>query len=263
MTATPGIRIIRDGHVAEMRLSRPDVANRFDPEFEAEIIAALASLAADDDVRAVLWTAEGRHFSAGGDTAMMLAAHEDIRTSLRQIDGGRHLFRAFADFPKPLVAAVHGHAFGVATSLILLADAIVSTPGVKLVDPHVMMGLVAGDGGTVVWPANVPFVQAKRRLLWGEPVLAEEAHAWGVVTELVDEPDEVVPLARRLAEQVATLPPVAVQLTKRAFNKSFASRIDDNFDVGFYLEALSVTTADMREAVAAFSEKRPGRWEGR
>lgn len=263
MTSTTNVELIRDGHVAELRLARADTSNRFSPDTESELVAALAELATDDSVRAVLWTAEGRHFSAGGDTAMMLAAHEDIRTSLRQIDGGRVLFRAFADFPKPLVAAVHGHAFGVATSLILLADAIVSTPGVRLVDPHVMMGLVAGDGGTVAWPANVPFVQAKRRLLWGEPVLAEEAYAWGVVTELVDTPEEVVPLARVLAERVAGLPPIAVQLTKRAFNKSFASRIDDNFDLAFYLEALSVTTADMREAVDAFTEKRSGHWQGR
>src|SRR5262249_38297739 len=154
----------------------------------------------------------------------------------------------------PLVAAVHGHVFGVATSLVLTADAIVSTPGVRIVDPHVHMGLVAGDGGCVMWPANLPFARAKRHLLWGEPLLAEDAHRFGMVTDLVDSGDDVRPLAIELAERVAGLPPVGVQLTKRALNKLLGARVDDVFDTAFYLEAISASTADVREAVAAFQE---------
>jgi enoyl-CoA hydratase/carnithine racemase len=140
---------------------------------------------------------------------------------------------------------------------------VVSTPGVRISDPHVHLGLVAGDGGVVTWPANLPLIRAKRHLLWGEPLLAEDAYALGLVTELVDSADAVRSTALELAERVAALPPVAVQLTKRALNKVLGARVDEAFDTGFYLEAISASTTDLREAVAAFKEKRPGMWSGR
>ncbi|HEY0448701.1 enoyl-CoA hydratase/isomerase family protein [Actinophytocola sp.] len=249
--------------MGELRLCRPDVHNRFDDVLLGELGAALSEMEADQDVRAVVLTATGKHFSAGGDTEAMLAANADLRVLLAQVDLGRRLFRTFADFTKPLVAAVHGHVFGVATSLVLTADAVVSTPGVRISDPHVHLGLVAGDGGCVTWPANLPLVMAKRHLLWGEPLLAEDAHRVGLVTDLADDAESVRTLAFEIAGRVAALPPVAVQLTKRALNKVLGARVDEAFDTAFYLEAISASTADLREAVAAFKEKRPGEWSGR
>lgn len=263
MTDYQRVELSRDGHVGELRLSRPDLLNRFDGELIAELGPALTELGRDRDVRAVVLTSTGKHFSAGGDTEHMLAANADLRVLMEQVDEGRQLFRTFADFPKPLVVALHGHTFGVATSLVLTADAIVSTASVRLSDPHVLMGLVPGDGGCVTWPANMPIVAAKRHLLWGEPLSAEDAHRLGIVTDLVDTADEVGPRARDIAAKVAELPPAAVQLTKRALNKATASRVDDVFDTSFYLEAISVSTADLREAVNAFKEKRPGSWQGK
>ncbi|RZL85026.1 MAG: enoyl-CoA hydratase/isomerase family protein [Rhodococcus sp. (in: high G+C Gram-positive bacteria)] len=257
------LKLSRDGHVGELQLCRPDVLNRFDGDLLGELGGALTELGRDRDVRAVVLTSTGRHFSAGGDTEAMLAANDDLRVLMEQVDDGRQLFRTFADFPKPLVVALHGHVFGVATSLVLTADAIVSAPSVQLSDPHVHLGLVPGDGGCVTWPANLPMVRAKRHLLWGEPLLAEDAYKLGMVTELVDAPEEVAPLARSLAARVAELPPAAVQLTKRALNKGMHARIDEVFDTAFYLEAISASTDDLREAVSAFKEKRPGSWQGR
>lgn len=263
MTDYQRVRLSREGHVGEVALCRPDLLNRFDGELIAELGPALSELGRDREVRAVVLSAEGKHFSAGGDTDFMLAANADLRVLMEQIDDGRALFRTFADFGKPLVAAVHGHCFGVATSLVLTSDAIVSTPSVQLSDPHVHMALVPGDGGCVTWPANMPMVRAKRHLLWGEPLSAEEAYRLGIVTDLVDTAEEVAPRARELAARVAELPPVAVQLTKRTLNKAMQSRVTEVFDTGFYLEAISASTADLREAIAAFKEKRPGRWEGK
>jgi Enoyl-CoA hydratase/isomerase len=125
-------------------------------------------LARDTSVRSVVWTSTGKHFSACGDMQTILAGYADLNVLIRGVDDGRRLFRAFADFPKPLVAAVHGNSFGVATSLIFTADAIVTTPAVRLSDPHVHVGLVAGDGGCVTWPLSAGLARAKRRLLWGE-----------------------------------------------------------------------------------------------
>jgi len=263
MTRYESVELIRSGPVGELRLSRPDLQNRFDGVLLGELGGALEELGADTEVRAVVLSSTGKHFSAGGDTEAMLSANADLQVLLTQVDEGRRLFRTFADFPKPLVAAVHGHVFGVATSLALTADAVVSTAGVRISDPHVHLGLVAGDGGCVTWPASLPLIRAKRQLLWGEPLLAEDAHRLGMVTELAESADAVRPLALELAQRVAALPPVAVQLTKRALNKVLAARVDEVFDTAFYLEAISASTADLREAVAAFKEKRPGVWSGR
>ncbi|NMH98223.1 enoyl-CoA hydratase/isomerase family protein [Pseudonocardia acidicola] len=263
MTRYTTVELSKDGPVGELRLCRPDLQNRFDHDLFAEIVPALDELRSDQEVRAVVLSSTGRTFSAGGDMQSMLDANSDLQVLLHQVDEGRQAFRAFADFPKPLVVALHGHTFGVSTSIAFTGDAVVSTPGVRISDPHVHLGLVAGDGGVVTWPTNLPLIRAKRHLLWGEPLLAEDAHALGLVTELVDSADTVRATALELAGRVAALPPVAVQLTKRALNKVLGARVDEAFDTAFYLEAISASTGDLREAVAAFKEKRPGVWSGR
>jgi enoyl-CoA hydratase len=256
------IEIERTGHVAELRLSRPDVLNAFDDALVNELPSALLELARETEVRAVVWTSTGKHFSAGGDLETIVAGHADLNVLMRGVDDGRRLFRAFADFPKPLVAAAHGSSFGVATSLIFTADAVVATPDVKLSDPHVHMGLVAGDGGCVAWPLSAGLARAKRKLLWGEALSGREAYELGLVTDLADDPEKVRALAFELAERVAALPPVAVQLTKRALNRVLSASTDQVLDTSFYLEALSNRSADALEAVNAFKEKRDGRWTG-
>ena len=250
--------------VAVVELCRPDVHNRFDHILHDELLAALAAVAADGDARALLLRAQGKVFSGGGDTARMLeGASESWHDRFAGVDGGRRLFRQFADFPKPFVVALSGDVYGVGTSIVLTADAIVSAPGVKLADPHVHMGLVAGDGGVIAWPINMAMTLAKRHLLWGDALSAEDAHRIGLVTDLVATRDEVDGLAAKLAARVAGLPPVAVQLTKRALNKVVQSRTDEALDLGFYLEAVSLGTEDVVEAVTAFLDKRGGVWKGR
>lgn len=262
MTGYAALTLTRTDRVAELQLSRPEVLNRFDSALFGELGPALRELRDDPEVLAVVFSSTGEHFSAGGDFEAMLAANADHQALMRQVDEGRELFRAFADFPKPLVVALQGDVFGVGASLVMTADAIVAPPTVRLSDPHVRMGLVAGDGGTVSWPANLPFIRAKRQLLWGDPLTGKEAYELGIVTELVDSAEQVRETAFELAARVAALPPVAVQLTKRALNKHLHARIDDVFDVGFYLEAISARTSDVAEAVAAFKDKREGRWTG-
>ncbi len=248
--------------VAELRLTRPDLLNRFDEVLLGELGPALSALAEDPAVRAVVWTSTGKHFSAGGDTEEILASHRDPAHLSAGIERGKALYRIFAGFSKPLVVALHGHTFGVATSLVLLADAIVTIPTARLSDPHVHMALVAGDGGAISWPVNLPLIKAKRHLLWGEPLTGQDAFDLGLVSDLVDSPEKVRDVAVELAGRVAALPPVAVQLTKATLNAGLAARVDELLDVGFANEAISNRTADVVEAVTAFKEGRPGRWTG-
>jgi len=260
---TLAVEIDANSGVAELRLNRPELLNRFDEALLDELGPALNELGAQTEVRAVVWTSTGKHFSAGGDLAEILAGHADPGHLAAGVERGKALYRAFAGFPKPLVVALHGHTFGVATSLVLLADAIVTTPTVKIADPHVHLGLVAGDGGAISWSVNLPLARAKRHLLWGEPLTGRQAYELGMVSDLVDGPDTVRTRAFELGAEVAALPPVAVQLTKQTLNVGLAARVDELLEIGFAHEATSNRTTDVLEAVAAFREGRPGRWIGR
>lgn len=257
-----GLELHREGHVAEVRLCRPELLNRIDLPLHGELIRAFGELAHDPEVRAVVFSSTGKFFSAGGDTAIMLKASQDHAARMELLDEGRALLRAVADFPKPLVVALQGNSYGLGTTLILCADAIVSAPTVAFSDPHVVMALVAGDGGAVAWPTNFGMIQAKRHLLTGDPMSAETAYRLGAVTDLVDTVEDVLPAAHALAARIAALPPLAVQLTKRTLNKAMMARAEEVIDLGFYLEGVTFVSHDLLEAVAAFKEKRPGEWRG-
>jgi enoyl-CoA hydratase len=262
MTEYQTVRVERTGHVAELRLDRPDKLNAFDDALVNELPGVLLDLARDPEVRAVVLTSTGKHFSAGGDMDTIIAGHEDLNVLMRGVDDGRRLFRAFTDFPKPIIVVVQGSSFGVATSLVFTADAVVTTPDSVLSDPHVHVGLVAGDGGVVAWPLSAGLARAKRQLLWGEPLSGAQAHELGLVSDLAADSDSARALGFELAERVAALPPVAVQLTKRSLNRVLSASTHDVLDTSFYLEALSNRTADAVEAVNAFRDKREGRWTG-
>jgi enoyl-CoA hydratase len=256
------LELITHDRVTELRLSRPDLLNRFDMQLHDELTEAMERLAADDDVLAVVWTSTGDVFSAGGDFAVMLDAAGSLSHRMALLDKGRRLFRAVADFPKPLVVALAANSYGLASSLVLCADAVVSCEGVSLSDPHVRMGLAAGDGGCVSWPSAMGMVRAKRHLLTGDEIDAAEAFRLGAVSDIVDDRDAVAPKAFEIAQKIASLPPLAVQLTKRTVNRALSARADEVLDAGFYLEGITFGSDDLAEAVAAFKERRPGRWTG-
>jgi enoyl-CoA hydratase len=263
MTDYEGLRVLRHERVAEIELSRPELRNRIDELLHGELTAAFAEAAADPQVLAVVLTSTGKQFSAGGDVESMIAASGELDRRMAMIDDGRQLFHAVADFPKPLVVALHGDVYGLGASIVLLADAVVTTPTVRIADPHVRMGLVPGDGGCVAWPLTAGLLRAKRHLLTGDPLTGQEAYTLGLVTDLVETADDVRTAALALAQRIAGLPPLAVQLTKRALNKFLSGQSVLVLDHSFYLEALTFGSEDLREAVAAFKEKRDGNWVGR
>lgn len=242
--------------VAELVLDRPDLLNRFDAELHHALTDALLELARRDDVRAVVLSSTGRAFSAGGDFDMMRAANADAQLRRSTVDEGRRLFTALLDLPQPIVAAVQGPAIGLGATIALACDAVVAARGATLADPHVAVGLVAGDGGCIVWPSATGMLRAKRHLLTGDPLDAETAHEIGLVTDLVDAPEDVAPAARRLAERIAQLPPLAVQGTKRVLQNVMRQRSGEALDLGFALEETTIASADHLAAVDALQQRR-------
>lgn len=239
------------GHVAEVTLSRPDLFNRFDDVGHHEFVDACLALRRRPDVRAILLAAQGRVFSAGGDFDMVLAANADLPARSMSIDIGQQLLAALIDLPQPIVTALQGHAIGLGANIVLATDYIVSHPTAKLSDPHVLLGLVAGDGGCLVWPASIGMTRAKKHLLTGEPITADVAHQIGLITDLVDTPDDVLPAARKVVDHLAGLAPIAVQGTKRALNNVLRHRYQEVIPLSFAYELHTLGTQDLRAAVEA------------
>jgi enoyl-CoA hydratase len=252
-----------DGHVGEIVLNRPALLNRFDEELHEAFVDVLAQVRATPDIRAVVLGSTGDVFSAGGDFDLMRKANEDLAFVLEVEQTGRELLLSLVDLPIPIVSAVQGPAIGLGATVALACDCIVASRTAVLADPHVQVGLVAGDGGCLVWPLALGPARAKRFLLTGDRLSAEEAYQFGLVTDLVDTPEETLPAARALAGRMAALPPLAVQGTKMALRNVMRQRAAEVVDLAFAYEVRSMRSEDVLEAIDAFKERRPGVYRGR
>jgi enoyl-CoA hydratase len=251
-----------DDGVAEIVLSRPEILNRFDGTLHHELTEVLRAVSSDRLVRAIVLGSTGKAFSAGGDFALMRAANSDGAVRRGIVDDARELLDTFLHLRQPIVAAVQGVAMGLGATVVLACDAVVAARSASLADTHVNIGLVAGDGGCLVWPASAGMMRARRHLLTGDPLDAETAFALGMVTDLVDHPDEALPAARALASRIAALAPLAVQGTKRALNRVSAQRAGEVVDLSLAYEERTLASADLLEGIAAFGDRRPPRFLG-
>jgi enoyl-CoA hydratase len=249
--------------VVEITLSRPALLNRFDEVLESELITALRRVAADSAIRAAVALAAGRAFSAGGDFDMMREVNASPVQRRAAVQRARDLLSALCTLPQPLVTGVQGAAIGLGATVALGSDAVVASRNAVIADPHVAIGLVAGDGGTLFWPQSAGMLRARRYLLTGDSLGAARAYEFGLVTDLVDEPGDVAPLAREIAAKIASLPPLAVQGTKAALNQLTRQRAGEVAETALLAEGETLASADLLEAITAFREKRPGSYAGR
>ena len=252
-----------DDGVREITFCRPELLNRFDGELHHELTEALLATARDPDVRAVVLASQGKVFSAGGDFGLMQQAHDDPSARQSIVEDARRLLGAFLDLPQPVVAAVQGAAVGLGATIALACDALVMCRGASLADTHVNVGLVAGDGGCLVWPQAVGMLRARRHLLSGDPLDAETAFRLGAATDLVGTQDEVLPTAQAIAGRFAAAAPFAVRGTKQVLNAVSRARAAELLDLSLASERDSFATDDLLEGIAAFRERRPARFTGR
>jgi enoyl-CoA hydratase len=256
------IDIARDGDVIVATVDHPDSAvNAVDARLHHEFGELFRLLKQERTARAVVLTGAGRAFSAGGDMTWF--------PQLRSVEAIHHLRREakqliwdLLDVEIPIVCGLNGSAAGLAASVALLCDVVVMADDAKIVDPHVHVGLVAGDGGAAIWPLLVGPLAAKRYLMLGEPLTADEAMRLGVAAETCAA-HEVASRARAWADRLASGAPLAVQGTKLAVNQQIKRALLDSFDLSTALETPCFLSADHAEAVAAFVEKRPPRFLGR
>ena len=262
MSAYESLVLERTGAVVRVTLSRPELQNRFDDTQVREMVGVLRELHADTDARAVVLAAQGKVFSAGGDFELMHTVNPDPRARAALIDNAKVFFSTLLDLPQPVIAAVQGAAIGAGANVALACDLVVASRDVKIADTHAGIGLVAGEGGAIFWPLSAGLHRARRHLLTGDPIDAETAHTYGLVTDLVETPDDVLPAATALAEKIAAMPPLSIRGTKKLLSRIAQARAAELLDLGLMLEERTLASADLLEAVAAFKQRRPGRYEG-
>ena len=260
------IRLSRDGHVLVATIDHPrSELNAVDAALHADLAELFRMLrtvqASDDPPRAVLLTGSKKAFSAGGDfdwfpTLNTAGKLDRLRLEARQI------IWDLLDIELPIVCGLNGAAVGLGASIALLCDIIVMADTATVLDPHVRVGIVAGDGGTVIWPLALGPAKAKQYLLTGDPVPAVEAERMGLVNEVVPA-DQLAERALWWARRLAAGAPMAVRYTKLAINQQLRRALIESFDLATALEITTFHSDDHREALAALAEKRKPTFENR
>ncbi|KUH83128.1 MULTISPECIES: enoyl-CoA hydratase/isomerase family protein [unclassified Mycobacterium] len=246
--------------VLTVQFNRPDRANAVNSVMHDEILAFLRWLPDQRDVGAVVLTGMGRFFCAGGDMELIeQTRNADPWATARAIGDVSKIVREFLEVPQPVIAAVNGAAVGLGATLALLSDLVIMADTATISDPHVRMGIVAGDGGTAVWPALVGPARAKEFLLTGDVVDAPTAERIGLVNRVVPA-GGVVAEAHAFAARLAAGPRQAIAYTKRAINAAHARDAIPNVMLSASFEAQSMKEPDVVEGMAAFQERRTPSW---
>lgn len=260
------IRLHRDGPVLVATIDHPrSERNAIDGDLHrdlAELFRTLRTVQAEDDPpRAILLTGAKKAFSAGGDFDWFPSLDSMAKLDALRLEA-RQLIWDLLDIELPVVCGINGPAAGLGASLALLCDVIVMADTAVIVDPHVRVGIVAGDGGAAIWPLVLGPAQAKRYLLTGDPVTAAEAERLGMVNEVVpaaELPERAMAWAQRLAAGA----PLALRYTKLAVNQQLRRALIESFDLSTALEIATLASEDHREALAALKEKRAPEFRGR
>jgi enoyl-CoA hydratase len=256
------LRLARVGDVLRVTIDHPrSELNAVDEALHRDLTALFAALRREEDARAVLLTGRGKAFSAGGDFRWFPELREPARMEALRRDA-KQLIWDLLDVEVPIVAAVNGHAMGLGASIALLCDVILMADTATIGDPHVRVGLVAGDGGVAIWPLAVGPARAKEYLLTGDPLTAVEAERIGLVNRVVPAAD-LDAQAMALATRLAAGAPLAVRYTKLAVNKLVKDALNIAFDASTALELVTFRSEDHAEALAAIREKRAPAFKGR
>lgn len=248
---TPGVRLLR--------LNRSAVLNALRSKLLAELAGALDAAREDPSVRAVVMTGNERAFAAGADINEMA---ERTVVDVATMDARMAYWRAFRQFPKPLIAAVNGFCLGGGCELAMCADIIVAGEGARFAQPEINLGIIPGAGGTQRLTRAVGKSLAMKLVLTGEQLDARSALAAGLVAEVVP-PELTVDRALELAEIIASKPPLAVRMAKESILKAEEMTLEAGLEFERKAFTILFATEDRREGIAAFLGKRKPDFQGR
>ena len=250
----PDLVVTVQGPVRLIELNRPEQRNAASEALHTALAGVWDHVAADDDVRAVVLTGRGRAFSAGGDFRVMTRVQRDEAFREQNIDEARRIITGMVRCPVPVITAVNGPAVGLGCSLALLSDMVLMAEGAYLADPHVQVGLVAGDGGAMVLPLIVGLARARELLFLGERVSGEEAVRLGLANRVVPR-DQLLAEAMDLARRLAALPATALRGTKRAVNLHLEQAMATVMETALAAERDSMASPEHAAIVAGIIAK--------
>ena len=253
------VETTRDGAVLTITLNRPDVLNAFTADMHRELVGAFKE-AREPEVRAVVVTGAGRGFCVGQDLNEFGEAARDIAGRLR-----RHYHPtvlAVRELEKPVLAAVNGPAAGAGLSFACACDLRLAAESATFVPAFINIGLVPDMGGTFFVRRLVGTSRAFEWMTSSRRLSAAEALEWGLVSEVVPD-DRLAERAAERAAELAALPTRGIGLTKRLFDHAETATLDEQLEFEAQLQAAATQTADFREGVSAFLEKRQPNFEGR
>ena len=253
------LRIDVSDLVATVTLDRPAARNAINQRLIRELRTIWDDLADDMAVNAVLLTGAGDYFSVGGDVkAMSERPGGDVLEEGEVHDPmvSRRIVNRLLELDKPIVSAINGDCIGLAATIALLCDVSVMADDARIGDTHVSrVGLVAGDGGTVIWPLLIGVNKAKEYLMRGTLLKGAEAERIGLVNHVAPRA-EVLQRARAIASELAHGPSWAIRWTKLSVNQIVKDRVNHLLEASMALEQVTFETADHREATRSFKEKR-------
>lgn len=256
--------ISQDGGVLTITMNRPDVLNAFNDVMLNELYEAVEAAASDEEVRCVVITGAGRAFGAGQDLRGFAQAHasrEPLKVS-EHLDKYHRVIRTIRNMPKPVIAAVRGVAAGASCNLALACDLRIAADNARFLEAFARIGLIPDAGGGFFLPRLVGFGKALEMAMLAEEVSGREAERLGLANKCVPL-EEFEQATRDLAQRLAKGPTRAYGLIKELLNSSIQSDLETTLRLEGALQDIAIETADHREGVAAFLQKRPANYTGR
>ncbi len=261
----PFLNIARDGAIWTLTMNQPETRNALTGNTAVEeFVQVCDEIRRDASVKAVILTGAGPIFSSGGNVKDMQRFFDDaltpdaIREEYRQ--GIQRIPRALTQLDVPVICAVNGPAIGAGLDLTCMCDIRIASETATFAESFVRVGIVPGDGGAWLLPRAVGRAKAAEMAFTGEAIDAQEALACGLVSRVVPA-DQLLPTARALADKIAANPGAVMRMTKRLLREGEHSTLESLLELSAGYQALAHKTADHREAVMAFVEKRKPRFQ--
>ena len=251
----------RRGRILTVTINRPGQMNAVNQAMHEDLAHVFAELNSDPDSDVIVLTGAGRAFCAGGDAAWMQSMIDDPARFRAIAPDAKRIVFGLLELEKPIICRLNGPAAGLGASIALMCDIIITAESARIGDPHVKMGFVAGDGGAVIWPQLVGFARAKEFLMTGRMIDAREAERIGLVNHVVSD-TELDVRVDAMADELAAGPKWAIRWTKTVVNIALRELAHKLMDASVAYEMMTNLTADHREAVAAFRERRAPKFGG-
>ncbi len=256
------IALERRGRLLVVTFNRPDAMNAVNLDMHDELPEALAFAGNDTGSDVILLTGAGRAFSAGGDFDHMEHNARNPHHFDHEARQAKRIVLSLLDIEKPVVCRMNGHAVGLGATVALLCDVIFAADTARIGDPHVSIGLVAGDGGAVIWAQRIGVTRAKEYLLSGDLLTAQKAAEIGLINHCLPA-DELDGAVDAFCEKLLNGATLAIRYTKILTNLELKRIATAVMDAGIAYESLTVRSADHQEGIAALREKRKPAFKGR